>query len=196
MKGGCPPALWTTSGLTDALVNVPSREDVALWVQHWHGLDETCGTGHTLKLEEALFSAVDSGEACSFRAAWTIALLTEAGAIKSTGLSGRLYALLHGAVSFSVQRELMRALLMMAWSLEQLDALTQWALDVVFLDEVPLSALHHSLKVMERRMKTEEAPMSPGLSAAMEDSLSHVRRTTGSAHAKKKATLLMARLSE
>ena len=196
MNGGCPPALLAPSDLLEALVNGPSKEEVALWVQHWQGLDARCGSGHTLRLEEALFDAVDSGESCSFRAAWAIALLTEAGAIKSVGLSGRLYGLLHGAGSFSLQRELMRALLMLPWSPEQLDDLTQWALDVVFLDDVPLAAVHHSLRVMERRMKTAEAPMGPGLRAALEDSLSHVRRTADSAHAKKKAALLMARLSE
>lgn len=196
MNGGCPPALLAPAKLLQALANGPSRADVALWVQHWQRLDEMFERGHTLRLEETLFHAVDSGGRCSFRAAWSIALLTEAEAMKSTGLSGRLYGLLQGAGSFSLQRELMRALLMLSWSPEQLYDLTQWALDVVFLDDMPLAALHHSLKVMERRMNTADAPMSPGLRAAIEDSLSHVRRTADSAHAKKKAALLMARLSE
>lgn len=196
MSGGCPPALLNSRSFLDALAKGPSRELVGHWVQHWDGLDAVCGAGHVLKLEEALFQAVALNQEGAFRAAWTLALLTESGSVQSPDLGDRLFMLLNAAETLPLQRELLRALLMLTWSDVQLDELTQWALHVVFLDDMPLSALHQSLKVIERRLEATTAPVGPELRREMLESLAHVGRNAASAHAKKKAALLTARLSD
>lgn len=196
MHGGCPPALLTSGALLKALAVPPSREVVRFWIGHWKNLEAHCGAGHGLVLEEALFKAVSTEGPVSFRAAWTLALLTEAQALQVTDPSGRFFAVLNGVSSVPIQRELLRALLLLPWSLEQLEALTEWAVHAVFLEGLLPSTLYQCLKVMERRLGLHSAPFKAGVHREMLDALSHVSRGDFPVHAKKKAALLKARLSE
>ena len=196
MRGGCPPALLSSKALLNALADPPSRQVVGSWTKHWKELDASCGDGHCLGLEQALFDAVRTEGPVSFRAAWTLALLTKAQALQSTDSCDRFFALLHGVTSLPIQRELLRALLLLPWSEEQLDALTEWAIHAVFMDDLLPSTLSQSLKVMERRLESGFVPVKAGLQQEMLDSMSHVGRGDFPRHAKKKAALLRARLSE
>ena len=76
-----------------------------------------------------------------------------------------------------------------------LKELLEWATQVVFLDDVPSALLHHALRVMERLVSRPGLLESQGADHEFHEVLRHLERMDRSAHLKKKAALLRARLS-
>ena len=192
MASAIPEALVSPSALKEALSAIPSRDAVEVWLKAWSALDAIRGAGHASTLEDALFEAVTAPGKVGFRAIWVLALLAQDGVLSSQDAPVRLMALLDDSEDLSRQRELIRALLHLPLSESVLSELLEWATQVVFIEGLPPAQYHMAVRVMEKAVRAFPAwlPVSE-----LTESLAHLRTVQHPAHLKKKAALLMARLS-
>lgn len=195
IRGGVPPALISAEALGAALGAMPSRREVGLWMECWPQLDRQVGEGHALLLEDAMFGWIRTDDRKGFRSAWLLGLLAASGQLNSLDPAGRMLEGMGYAPGPSIEREMLRGLLALPWSEVQRAVLLEWAVNVVHVEDHPVAAVHHALKVLERSMGM--SPPIPGSSGAkvMQEALHAVRRTGHSHFVKQKAALMLARLS-
>ena len=187
-----PPALSSPSALSKAISNVPSRATLEVWLQAWPALKVKVQSGHSLVLEDVLFQLASDPGKPGFRAGWVLALLAERGVLESSDAPRRLLALLDDTDDLSRQRELLRALLHLDLPHSVLAELLEWACAVVYLKGLPPAQYHMALRMLDKGMSSSLAfPRQD-----VQEALVHLRSTDHPGHLKKKAALLMARLSE
>lgn len=187
-----PEALHAWSAMEGALTRRPSRSHCAEWVAVWPHLDDLIGVGHAARLEGRLLDRASHADGTGFRAAWLLALLADARALRASGMSTGLHQLFHTTASAQIRRECIRALLALPHSPAVAEDLLEWACQVVFAAGEPRAALHQALVIMERHISSE---VDGSMSSEMREALDHVRRSADRPHTKKKAALLLARLS-
>ena len=180
--------------LTQRLEHIPAKAEVTVWMDRWPLLDGEYGAGHVARLEWALVQVISLQGKTGFRAAWVVALLSSRGLMVTRPERGLMRAW-YSTDNVGCQRECLRALLHLDPSGGALKELLEWATQVVFLDDVPSALLHHALRVMERLVSRPGLLESQGADHEFHEVLRHLERMDRSAHLKKKAALLRARLS-
>ena len=163
-------------------------------MDRWAALDGQYGAGHAASFERALVQAISVQGKSGFRAAWVVALLSSRGLMVTRPERGLMRAW-YSTDDVGCQRECLRALLHLDPSGGALKELLEWATQVVFLDDVPAALLHHALRIMERVVSRPGLLESQGADHEFHEVLRHLERMDRSAHLKKKAALLRARLS-
>ena len=195
MSRGWPPALSSQRDLLSALTLVPSRSQVNLWLQHWKESKCESERLHFQSLEAALLRCCCIHDRCGFRAAWMLALLADEGLLHTQNAHHKLMKALDAAPSPSIERELRRAVLRLPWELKSGSLLMQWAVNVVFVKDVPAAFVHQSLQAVDRFLRCV-APDERGINKVMlQEALQHLMVHSDKPHVKKKAALLRARLS-
>jgi len=191
----CPEdPLASPALLTQRLGHIPAKSEVTAWMDRWAALDGQYGAGHAARLERAMVQAISVQGKSGFRAAWVVALLSSRGLMVTRPERGLMRAW-YSTDDVGCQRECLRALLHLDPSGGALKELLEWATQVVFLDDVPSALLHHALRVMERLVSRPGLLESQGVDHDLHEALCHLERMDRSAHLKKKAALLRARLS-
>lgn len=178
-----------------ALKATPSKSDVLSWLAQWDLLDENYGPGHRASLEQALLKTIGQGGREGFRSAWTVALLVEGKKWEAEGLEVALLSLLQVAPDGGTQRELIRSMLGLVLSANGIQFLLDWAVEVVHLPSCPMAFCQQSLRIIERAIqRLDKGPIQSDKRVA--PALQCVRQSSNfKGHHKKKAALLMARLS-
>ena len=178
-----------------ALKAPPSKSDVLSWLAQWDLLDENYGPGHRASLEQALLKTIGQGGREGFRSAWTVALLVEGKKWKAEGLEVALLSLLQVAPDGGTQRELIRSMLGLVLSANGIQFLLDWAVEVVHLPSCPMAFGQQSLRIIERAIqRLDKGPIQSDKRVV--PALQCVRQSSNfKGHHKKKAALLMARLS-
>lgn len=195
MHDVCPEdPLASPALLTQRLGHIPAKSEVTAWMDRWAALDGQYGAGHAARLERAMVQAISVQGKSGFRAAWVVALLSSRGLMVTRPERGLMRAW-YSTDDVGCQRECLRALLHLDPSGGALKELLEWATQVVFLDDVPSALLHHALRVMERLVSRPGLLESQGVDHDLHEALCHLERMDRSAHLKKKAALLRARLS-
>lgn len=195
MLRGWPPALSSGRALLNALSGVPSRSQVNQWLQHWNELKSEAESTHFQALEAVLLGRCCQDDRCGFRAAWMLALLADGGLLQTQDAHCKLMEAMDAAPSSSIERELRRALLGLPWELTSGSLLMQWAVNVVFLDDVPASSVHQSLRAIERYLLRVPPGDWGDDKGVLQEALHHLVVHSDKPHIKKKAALLRARLS-
>lgn len=187
--------LASTFSMVEALKSTPSKSVVLSWLAQWDVLDENFCPGHRARLEYALLETIGQGGREGFRSAWVVALLVEGGKWKAEGLEIALLSLLQGVQDIGTQRELIRSLLGLALSANGIQFLLDWAVEVVHLPSCPLAFGQQSLSIIERAIQRfGKGPIQSDKRVV--PALQCVRQSSNfKGHHKKKAALLMARLS-
>ena len=188
--------LRSPSTFLKALGSIPSRSVVDEWLFFWPELDSCFGPGHCHLLESVLLKSILEEGRLGFRSAWVTSLLIQRGLLaKRVGLEAELMEALERTSDAGKTRELMRSLLGLNLSKGALQDLCEWAVEVVHLPEEPPSSFHRALQILDRVLKDMERNDFVEVERCLE-SLQALKNQPGSkSHHKKKATLLMARLS-
>ena len=180
-------------GLLEALCHGPSREKVSGWLNRWPSLDDEFGAGHTVGLELAMFHATASEDRKGFRAAWVLALLSQAKKMQRVRVESLFLDALDKAREAGTQRELIRGLLGLDLSLAAQRRLFVWATHAPFSEDVSTAHAHQALLIMLRWLDGHVVSSSDRMD--MDEVCSHLLRGPFSGPVKKKAALLRARLS-
>lgn len=196
MSRGWPPALSSERDLLGALTLVPSRSQVNLWLQHWKGANCESERLHFEALEAALLRRCCVHDRCGFRAAWMLALLADKGLLQTQNAHHKLMKALDAAPSPSIERELRRAVLRLPWELKSGSLLMQWAINVVFVEDVPAAFVHQSLLAVDRFLRCVARDEWGDDKVMLQEALQHLMVHSDKPHVKKKAALLRARLSK
>ena len=191
---GVKDPLSSPAQLMEALGSIPSKAVVQEWMSEWPSLDAEHGEGHTLALEKALLEGMRSPGKAGFRAVWVVALLCSEGLMTSNP-EAELLSFWNDTEDESCRRECMRALLFLGPTIPVLSELLGWSTQVVHLVEVPAAIHHYALRIMERSFQPGFEAVLHGMHEEIRDALSAVCSGEHPGHLKKKAALLMARLS-
>lgn len=188
--------LGSPSAFLEALGSIPSRSVVDEWVLFWPELDSSFGAGHRHLLESALLKSILEEGRLGFRSAWVTSLLIQSGLLaERVGLEEELMGALESTSDAGKTRELMRSLMGLNLSRGSLQDLYEWAVEVVHLPEEPPSSFHRALQILERVLKDTERNDFLERDRCQEALQTLMHQTVSKSHHKKKATLLMARLS-
>ena len=190
-----PDLLSAPESLVEAVEATPSRDEVQHWLNAWPGLDAHFGSGHAERLERALLDAAISQPSVAFRATWVLALIVQSGNSVADDLATGLMQLVDRSQTEGIRREATRALMGMPLPVKLMASLTDWAVNVVYLQGNPPARMGQALSIIERNMGGFDAETIGVNPTEMKEALEHVMAHSESEYLKKKAARLMVRLS-